>query len=77
MLISEHTFIQIATAIENGARIELGTTAFDDSIARAYHESDLIAECNGAYDDLTELFTELDNQLYEWNEANVADDRDT
>jgi len=73
MLISEPTFVQIADAIENGVRIELGTTAHDHSIARAYHETELIAECKGTYTDLTEVLTELDNLLYDWNAAIQSD----
>lgn len=73
MLISEPTFVQIADAIENGVRIELGTTAHDNSLARAYHETELIAECKGSYTDLNEVLTELDNLLYDWNAAIQAD----
>lgn len=73
MLISEPRFVQIADAIENGVRIELGTTTYDDSLLRAYHETELIAECKGSYTDLEEVLTELDNVLYDWNAANHSD----
>ncbi|MCG8471196.1 MAG: hypothetical protein MI742_05005 [Desulfobacterales bacterium] len=71
MLISEHKFTQIATAIENGARIELGSSVHDDSLLRVYQDSDLIASCSGPYEDLDELFTEMDALLFEWNEAQL------
>lgn len=69
MLISEHKFTQIATAIENGVRIELGGVPHDNSLVRAYQNEDLIASCSGTYDDLEEVFTEMDALLFDWNEA--------
>ncbi|WP_300666742.1 hypothetical protein [Desulfoluna sp.] len=76
MLISEPKFVQVAEAIVNGVRIELGTTAHDDSLVRAYHQNELIAECKGSYADLDEVFTELDNLLYDWNEVRTSGSRD-
>ncbi|BCS95911.1 hypothetical protein DSLASN_15430 [Desulfoluna limicola] len=71
MLISEHKFTQIATAMESGARIELGATPYDDSLVRAYHDTDLIAECKGTYADLDEALSEMDDLLQGWNDDNI------
>ena len=73
MFISEYKFTQIATAMENGARIELGATDYDDSMVRAYQESDLIAECKGDYNDLDEALQEMDDRLQEWNDDNSGE----
>ena len=72
MLISEHTFTEVATAIENGVRIELGWTTYDDSLLRAYQNEDLIACCSGSYEDLEEAFLEMNAMLHEWNEAQLS-----
>ncbi len=71
MLISEHKFTQIATAMESGARIELGATPYDDSLVRAYSDTDLIAECKGTYADLDEALMEMDDLLQQWNDDNT------
>ncbi len=73
MFISEYKFTQIAAAMENGARIELGATDYDDSVVRAYQESDLIAECTGDYTDLDEALQEMDDRLQEWNDDNSGE----
>lgn len=70
MFVSEYKFIQIATALENGARIEIGPTPYDDSMIRAYQDADIIAECTGTYADLEEALLEMEDLLQEWNDEN-------